>query len=119
MSPPFVFDCRMDAHAGEECEEREGGRAVVEMELEERGTSTDLLAQKNYDEPETGGAHIFLLGRAINEAGADHDSEQYKERAEGGEEVDVLKTAALKDLLEVLCNDNNLCQLFTSTNSWS
>jgi hypothetical protein len=39
---------------GEECEEREGGREVMEMELEERGTSTDLSAQKQYDEPEAG-----------------------------------------------------------------
>ncbi len=39
---------------GEECKEREGGREVMEIELEERGTSTDLLAQKHYDELEAG-----------------------------------------------------------------
>ncbi len=38
MSHPFVFHCRMEAHDGEECKEREGGGEVVEMELEERGT---------------------------------------------------------------------------------
>jgi hypothetical protein len=51
MSPPFVFHCRMDTHDGKECEEREVGREVVEMELEKRGGLTDLSAgvgcQKN------------------------------------------------------------------------
>jgi len=85
MSPPFVFHPRMDAHDGEECEECKGGREVVEMKLEvERGTSTDLSAQKKYDEPEARGARNFLFGRAIDEAAADHDGEKYKEREEGG-----------------------------------
>ena len=98
MSPHFVFHRRMDSHDGKECEECKEGREVVEMKLEvERGTSTDLSAQKKYkyDEPEARGAGIFLLGGAINEAAADHDGEEYKEREEGEEEVDVVKTAAI------------------------
>jgi hypothetical protein len=79
MSPPFVFHCRMDAHDGKECKEREGGREVVEMELEERGTLMDLLAQNNYEEPEARGTCNFLLGRANNEAVADQDGKEYKE----------------------------------------
>ena len=47
MSPHFVFHRRMDSLDGEECEECKEGREVVEMKLEvERGTSTDLSAQK-------------------------------------------------------------------------
>ena len=98
MSPHFVFHRRMDSHDGKECEECKEVREVVEMKLEvERGTSTDLSAQKKYkyDEPEAGGALNFLLGREINEAAADHDGEEYKEREEGREEVDVVKTADL------------------------
>jgi hypothetical protein len=88
----------MDSHDGKECEECKEVREVVEMKLEvERGTSTDLSAQKKYkyDEPDAGGALNFLLGREINEAAADHDGEEYKEREEGGEEVDVVKTAEI------------------------
>ena len=70
----------MDAHNGKECKE---GREVVEMKLEvERGTLADLSAQKKYKyyESEAGGARNFLLGGAMNEAAADHDGEEYKER---------------------------------------
>ncbi len=42
MSPLFVFHCRINAHNGKECKEREGGRDLVEIELEERGGSADL-----------------------------------------------------------------------------
>jgi hypothetical protein len=71
MSAPFVFHCRMDAHNGKECKEREGGRGTVEMELEqESGRSTDLLSalQKYEGQGPAGGAPNFLLGNPSNEA---------------------------------------------------
>lgn len=116
MSPHFVFHRRMDSHDGEECEECKEGREVVEMKLEvERGTSTDLSAQKKYkyDEPEAGGARNFLLGGAINEAAADHDGEEYKE---GEEEVDVVKTAAiLLDMAAGVVQFNNSSKCHSPT----
>jgi hypothetical protein len=71
MSPPFVFHCRMDAHNGKECKERERGRGAVEMELEqESGGSMDLSSalQKYEGLGLAGSAPNFLLGNPSNEA---------------------------------------------------
>ena len=87
------------------------------MEVE-RGTSTDLSAQKiyKYDEPEAGGARNFLLDGAIDEAAADHNGEEYKEREEGEEEVDVVKTAAiLLDMAAGVVQFNNSSKCHSPT----